>query len=944
MTQSIFDDTEVKQVVSTSSDDDSIFNDKEIQHSVINDVAEPSGFNGFEYIGKDIKNKAENFKLDPVKFSKDFVIGFGQGAFETGKDVVNTMLNPLSEKFLMRQVYTPKKDYPSLEEYKKENYEGGKNAWQSVSTAKGAGATLGGIAVLGGIGKGVPKVFKGVDAKLPTSEATEIGEPMKADATDFVQKLIDSNTEKMPITPEEYANIPDEYKSQYEPTNDLFSDKTIEGSVKTDKEITKYEWDKMQESDEPIKYGLSDKVSKKISDLNQQIEFLKEHKSTLEKEGTDTVQINKMLEDMTSERENLFTEANPYSNVLFDKEQPKLSENIKEFGAKIFAPISTELKEINPSLKYALREFEFKHALEENNMAKAVEPFLRGAKKMPKEDYAILDLALKNRDTAAADYILSKNNLAKEFGEVRNVLNDIHKRAKDAGLDLEYLQEYYPRKITHPNKFLEHLSKTELWSAIKDYLNKIDPENLLNESEKAEAVNDLLRGYGKDKINLSRPGYTKERTVEDITPELNKYYKDSVSALADYISTMNLAIESRKFFGKTGDVKNIDKSIGAYVNKLIEENLITAKDEQKVKNLLTDRFNQRGPNGIVGTFKNAGYITTMGSPISAITQIGDFTWTLVGNGFFRSVEGFSKLFSKDKITKQDLGIDKIAMEFSDQTNSAKAVSKVFKAVGLDFMDSIGKETYINASYSKFKKLAQKPTKEFTELLNQIYGDEAEQTVSDLKNGVFSENVKLLLFNDIADFQPIALSEMPRGYLTGGNGRVWYMLKTYTIKQFDIYRNEVFMKMKTDPIKATQNLIKISTCLMLCNTTADVLKDFLLGREINLGDTAVDNMLKLVGFSKWQLKKSKKDGLLETTLESILPPIPLLDSLYKDLNRKSKKEFRDFKVLNEIPLFGKFYYWWFGGGSPEGEERTKEATKKYRKEHPSKGKKKKHKTY
>ena len=62
---------------------------------------------------------------------------------------------------------------------------------------------------------------------------------------------------------------------------------------------------------------------------------------------------------------------------------------------------------------------------------------------------------------------------------------------------------------------------------------------------------------------------------------------------------------------------------------------------------------------------------------------------------------------------------------------------------------------------------------------------------------------MLLYSRLLDFQPVALSEMPEYYLKAGNGRVFYMLKTYTLKQMDVFRKEVWHTMKNGdcPAKA-----------------------------------------------------------------------------------------------------------------------------------------------
>jgi len=97
-----------------------------------------------------------------------------------------------------------------------------------------------------------------------------------------------------------------------------------------------------------------------------------------------------------------------------------------------------------------------------------------------------------------------------------------------------------------------------------------------------------------------------------------------------------------------------------------------------------------------------------------------------------------------------------------------------------------------------------------------------------------------------------------------------------------------------------------------NAGADAIKDVILGRKINISDMVVDNILRLVGFSKYTIYKAKREGLGEAMLKTILPPIPFVDDLYRDLKAKDK-ELKDFKIWNAIPLIGKFYYWWFGGG-------------------------------
>ena len=187
-------------------------------------------------------------------------------------------------------------------------------------------------------------------------------------------------------------------------------------------------------------------------------------------------------------------------------------------------------------------------------------------------------------------------------------------------------------------------------------------------------------------------------------------------------------------------------------------------------------------------------------------------------------------------------------------------------------------------------------------------------------------MKYLLFCDISDFQPISLSEMPQVYLTSGNGRIAYMLKTYSIKLVDVYRNEVFRQMKTNPKKAIGNLVRLTFYTAMLGVGADSLKDLLMGREINLGDTFLDNIFKLAMLSKYQVENFRKDGIGKALLSSALPPTNVFDDLYKDITDKKlytgEKPVTNIKTIRNIPFAGKLYYWWFGAGKEVREKEFK----------------------
>ncbi len=179
-------------------------------------------------------------------------------------------------------------------------------------------------------------------------------------------------------------------------------------------------------------------------------------------------------------------------------------------------------------------------------------------------------------------------------------------------------------------------------------------------------------------------------------------------------------------------------------------------------------------------------------------------------------------------------------------------------------------------------------------------------------------------------QPISMAEMPVSYLNAGNGRVFYMLKTYTLKLLDIHRRKWIDEIASgDPKRMAEglkNLTKLTAALMIMGMAVDALKDLIMDRDFEIEDLLMDNIIKLAGISKYQIYKSKTEGVMNAFWQTLfVPPIGApIDDLSKDISKIGfgNKKLKDAEALKGIPVGGKFYYWWWGGG------KTKER-KKYR---------------
>ena len=601
-----------------------------------------------------------------------------------------------------------------------------------------------------------------------------------------------------------------------------------------------------------------------------------------------------------------------------------------EWWSKAIIPISTRAKRVNQGLKNRLRAYDFNLANKLNSYYAEVKPFLDKWAKMTETDAVAFDLALKNSYMEKQFEIVKRYDAYDEFVRVKNLLNSLFDQAVDFGIEMGYTADYFPRQIKDVDGFMSYIYGSPMSSQLRRALREADPDNVMKPEERAEFLNKYLRGFNRRDLNKPLPGNTKDRKIDIVTAALNQYYAPSMEALISYIEGMNTAIESRRFWGFKYD--DINRSIGAFTAQMIDDGLIKPEQDAEVQEILKARFNARGVHsGWLNWHKNMAYIYTMGGINSAITQIDDLSMSLYKAGFWNTVQS---VFSKNRpgLSREELGLEKIGQEFAEASASSKLVSAVFKATGLDKIDAFGKNTLINATFNKFQKMANTDEAALRERIAPVLEMETDQTIEDIKNGVISENVKLLMFNELADVQPIALSEMPEWYLTSGNGRVFYMLKSFALKRIDIFRNECFDKIRNGQVKeGLQNLFRLAMLMMICGASKDMLIDLLYGRDVELSETFINNLLGLTGIvNKYSLYKLRDEGFSGILSAQIPPIFPLYSDLvgdvYKSLFTKKGKDVSDYEVWKGLPLIGRFYYWWLGGGHTKLERKEKKKLK------------------
>ncbi|MCK5451195.1 MAG: hypothetical protein KAI70_05475 [Candidatus Omnitrophica bacterium] len=656
----------------------------------------------------------------------------------------------------------------------------------------------------------------------------------------------------------------------------------------------------------------------------------------------------------------------------------RVAAEIKEGADKFLGSISTRLGNISPKIKAKMRRLDFDIGILHAKDVETVEGMLRKEKKMTRDDYADFDYARKNSAIEVIDRLVDKYNMRTEYQAYRDTLDRIAKEAHDVGLVFGEIEEYAPRILKDSKGFLTAIGKADEWpvysDAIKEKAHELDIDvDTLDVDQRANIISSMILGGWS---GLGGVSAMKHRKLKKIPPELNQYYMGSDAALMQHLYSMRKLIEARKFFGKipakvtemrkrmyqaqsrirqltkeiaaATDEKEIQKlkrrknkniglekqytayitayatqrdykeNIGVYVDELIVNEEVKPKHERVLNEILIARFHEKGTRGLVQSYKNLSYIDTMGSPISALTQIGDLAWAMYEGGMIKTLKhAYKSIRKRSRITKEDVGVSRIAQEFADAGTLSSAVNTVFKLVGLEKIDSIGKETLMNTALEKYQEQAKENPAELKKQIGSIFEGETDNVINDLIKDKITDNVKLLVYSRLLDFQPVALSEMPQKYLDAGNGRLFYMLKTFTLKSFDVFRNEAYNKIKKGDVQGFKNLVRLACFFVLANAGADEIKDFFLRRHTDFEDRVTDNILRLFGVSKFVTWKARTEGVGSALSRQILPPFKFIDAAGKDILHAGDE--KGLEVMASIPIAGKLAYWHFFRGKHKRED-------------------------
>jgi len=674
--------------------------------------------------------------------------------------------------------------------------------------------------------------------------------------------------------------------------------------------------------------------------------------------------MSKTPEKTEAERDKVL-EANDVNATKIGAIKNFFTDSMSKEVKRLAMGMTEHLRRIDPRLLNYVRKFEMAIINYNVKYQRMADPFVKKFKKLSDKDKRMLGLVLLNnfpQDIEKRFEILKRNNMVSEYEKIVEILKDIQKRKKMVSIgDYSEIEGYFPRTIKDRMGLLQAMKKDPNYGVIDQELSEAG----LDEADRISAIEKLLHTGRYPALALLKPGSSKKRRIERVSSEWAHFYENPIDSLLSHIYENNEAIEARNMFGDTrrkglaqkrdemmkeleadklsagkrkaiiGRIVAIEKDLDVYNDKDGKEGAwnegiadllsrVNAEYQKDPKNafrytenqqmeiiaLIRARLTQRGMSGAWQTLRNVSLMTALGNPTSAITQLSDFAMSVHTNGLMNTV---SSMFGDQIITTKDLDLSHSLREFQS-SSSAAVLDKVLHFSGLKYMDLKAKNTFMNAAMKKAKS---QTFEQFDKQWGSTLAGDTKQTYEELKEGKNSDRTRFFAFNALSEFQPVSLSEMPVGYLTAGNGRLFYALKSYNIKMINVYARKLFYGMstaknKTEKAAAIKDAMSLLILMTLAGAGADELKDLIMNRDVEFSDNVHNNILKAFFMNSYMLEQGSKKGIIKQMLtDTILPPTRAGDDALKDLTNLLDMDpdtEATMKFLKSVPWGGIVYAW------------------------------------
>ena len=534
------------------------------------------------------------------------------------------------------------------------------------------------------------------------------------------------------------------------------------------------------------------------------------------------------------------------------------------------------------------------------------------------------------------DKLLRSNGLYDWFHkDVRKTMDELYDESTGLGINYDYLTDYFPRKIKDMKGLMKFLGLNDdsvevLYNTVREdrakKFTKLKAEenqrrlqnnqepltqqeefNLREENNLGElTVQDkalILENYFRTNFNslpasAKKPGNIKARDLDLIPEDMLKFYEDPLTAMDEYLFDMVGAIETKKLIGNTtaDDGTRLAGSLGYELAKMQQQGTLLQSDLQQVQKVVNGLFGPKAgksENKYLRAGNQIGYITLLSDLGATLTQFKD---TAVN--FYRYGAGltFKGLGTKKNITMEDIG--KAGSYIAPELESTKGLNKFLDSVQYVFhtinffrrADSFLKEASMNTSYYSMQKdaRADKNSKQYKALVSKlkfIQGNDYIYTIAGLKSDTVNDFVKEAIYHELAETQPIGRMEMPLTYSTTPNSRMFYGLRSFSLKLMSFARKRALNKMfpellgkkpsgfkeqVIDRAEGLKELIALMFFLALVGVPMDMVKKFLRGQPIYFDDLIFDNVMQLFLINRYTFSDFQRGGAYEKLSNFVKP--------------------------------------------------------------------------
>lgn len=400
----------------------------------------------------------------------------------------------------------------------------------------------------------------------------------------------------------------------------------------------------------------------------------------------------------------------------------------------------------------------------------------------------------------------------------------------------------------------------------------------LTNGEEARAITDALFSptvSGKGGAG----GATRSRKLQDIAENLIQYYEPPDVGMVKYLTSTNQTLNTRKYMGKVNDdaapvwaAGQVDGGIfGKQMADRINSGTISEEGQKRIERNLNAYLKIRKANKFADPFvSKAGYVqvaANLGQLTTALVQLADVFPDLAGLGVKAAIKGYGKAYfkAKGRKTLEDVGLEEGSPEIYEFSKKSGFAEKLLNHGILSLMkitDRMGKEGHLNAVNEYMKqnieaaKSGDETRSNFKRISRQYqeqFGTKEWEKVIDAydKGDLNSEAINKFNFNQLADVQPIAKSEMATGKLEAeGISRLAWGLTGFSLRAMSNARRNFVSELRNGRTEeAYKWLAGYVVAQGLAGAVMGAVKDWKNGNDADIQSNLFGAVLQMLSLNR-----------------------------------------------------------------------------------------------